>query len=182
MIAAFFFVFLQTFTGGIWRSKRTWSQPGIWWKTNRKRSITCVWSLHKHVPRSRQWNNKDWRSNSCYHVCTETGYYESNTMEIWHLIWFAINLEKFECTSATFFIHAPAFESLTVSGCFAQKWIRQRAVRPDLIRFARCASFALLCLFSFSSPRLFPEKVGVENPWKRSPRCKVFYVIGWMIV
>ena len=81
-----------------------------------------------------------------------------------------------------FFIHAPAFESLTVSGCFAQKWIRQTALRPDLIRFARCASFVLLCLFSFSSPGLFPEKVGVENPWKRSPRCKVFYVIGWIIV
>ena len=73
-----------------------------------------------------------------------------------------------------FLIHAPALESLTVSGCFAQKWIRQRAVRPDLIRFAWCASFFLLCLFSFSSPGLFPEKVGEENPWKRSPRCKVF--------
>ena len=77
-----------------------------------------------------------------------------------------------------FFIHAPAQESLTVSGCFAQKSIRQMAVRPDLTRFARSAFFVLFRLFTFSFPGLFPEKVGVESPWKRSPRCKVFYVIG----
>ena len=79
-------------------------------------------------------------------------------------------------------IHAPAFESLTVLGCFAQKSIRQRTVRPDLIRFAWWASFVLLCLLTFSSPGLFPEIMGVEKPWKRSPTCKVFYVIGWIIV
>ena len=50
--------------------------------------------------------------------------------------------------------HFFLFKSLTVSGCFAQKLIRQRAVRPDLIRFARCASFVLY-VCSHSGPQGF---------------------------